>query len=192
MCAALLSLTSLSFCLLTAPTEQKPANLYLWSKWKKMYLKILGEEEWWFLRLGGKQELLIQQWRCSLFHWIYHTMINYCLFLELQTIAAPVLAQVPLEAAKKPHRDPGQREERSSFSRAYWTCSWHQENRFFLLKSTVTNLNLILFFKAFPERVDFLWFSGCQGWLTDQPFLESYRPRSQADISSKQSSLKSC
>lgn len=192
MCAALLSLTSLSFCLLTAPTEQKPANLYLWNKWRKMYLKILGGKEWRFLWLSGKQELLIQQWRCSLFYWIYYTMINYCLLLEPQTTTAPVLARVPLEAAKRTHRDPGQKEKRSRFSCAYWTCLWHQENRFFLLKSTETNLNLILLFKTFPERVDFLWLSGCWGWLTDQPFLESYRPRSQADISSKQSSLKSC
>lgn len=113
MCAALLSLTSLSFCLLTAPTEQKPANLYLWSKWRKMYLKILGGEEWWFLRLGGKQELLIQQWRCSLFYWIYYTMINYCLVLEPQTTTAPVLAPPsPSGGCKKNSQRPGSKRKK--------------------------------------------------------------------------------
>ena len=191
MCAALLSLTSLSFCLLTAPTEQKPANLHLWNKWRKMYLKILGGKEWWFLRLGGKQELLIQQWRCSLFYWVYYTMINYCLFLEPQATAAPVLARVPLEAAKSTHRDPGQRKKEQVLM-CLLNMFMIPGEQVLSIKEYRNKLNLILFFKAFPERVDFLWLSGCWGWLTDQPFLESYRPRSQADISSKQSSLKSC
>ena len=29
------------------------------------------------------------------------------------------------------------------------------------IKEYRNKLNLILFFKAFPERVDFLWLSGC-------------------------------